>query len=30
MNMDPALEPQIGDIIEVSYSGEILKLIQLG
>ena len=25
MNMDPALEPQIGDIIEVSYSGEILE-----
>ena len=25
MNMDPALEPQIGDIIEISYSGEILE-----
>ena len=25
MNMDPALEPQVGDIIEVSYSGEILE-----
>lgn len=25
MNMDPALEPQVGDLIEVSYSGEILE-----
>ena len=25
MNMDPALEPQVGDIIEVSYSGDILE-----
>ena len=25
MNVDPALEPQVGDIIEVSYSGEILE-----
>ena len=24
-NMDPALEPQVGDIIEISYSGEILE-----
>lgn len=24
-NMDPALEPQVGDMIEISYSGEILE-----
>ena len=24
-NMDPALEPQVGDIIEISYGGEILE-----
>lgn len=24
-NMDPALEPEVGDIIEISYSGEILE-----